>query len=280
MLFRRKEKVRPLKEKDRVITLKARGRGNLQITPWAVISAILTVFSIVYCIAIFCSRAYGSKFFLLWGVMGVFFGILTMLLANRAFMEKVPRKLKIVCSVMAILAVMLFLFVQGMIFRKFDNKALNRADYVIILGAQWKQTGPSAILMYRLDKTLEYLKDSPDTKIIVSGGQGSNEPISEAEGMKRYLVERGIDPDRIILEDKSTSTFENLQFSSEYLDKAQDRVVLVTNNYHVYRAEKIAKKMGFQKVEGLAAKSHWGLLPNNLLREFFAILKDFWVGNI
>ena len=57
-------------------------------------------------------------------------------------------------------------------------------------------------------------------------------------------------------------------------------MVLVTNNYHVFRAEKIAKKMGYEKVEGLAARSHFGMLPNNLLREFLAILKDFWVGNI
>ena len=280
MFGKRKEKVRPLKEKDRVITLKSRGRGNLQITPLVVIFALLTVFCVGYCLAVMFFMAYGTKFFLIWGVLGVFFGILTKLFSSRSFMEKLSKKVKVVFSVLAILALLLFLSVEGMIFLRYSNTALNRADYVIVLGAQWKKSGPSYILQLRLDKTLEYLKDSPDTKIIVSGGQGSNEPISEAEGMKNYLVEKGIEPDRIILENKSTSTYENLLFSSEFLDKSHDRVVIVTNNYHVFRAEKLAQKMGFENVEGLAARSHLGLLPNNLLREFLAILKDFWVGNI
>ena len=280
MFGKRREKVRPLKEKDRVITLKARGRGNLQITPLVVISFILAVFCLCYCAAVFFMMGYGTKFFLVWGVLGVFFGIVTCFLANRAFMEKLSKKVKVLCVVLTIIALCIFGIVEGMIFRKYDSTALNRADYIVILGAQWKSSGPSYILQLRLDKALEYLNDSPETKIIVSGGQGSNEPISEAEGMKEYLVNKGIDPERIILEDKSTSTVENLEFSSKYLDKKQDRVVLVTNNYHVFRAEKIAKKMGYEKVEGLAARSHLGMLPNNLLREFLAILKDFWVGNI
>ena len=83
---------------------------------------------------------------------------------------------------------LLLLILEGMIFGQFGAKAEAGADYVIILGAQWKTTGPSYVLQKRLDKAIEYLNANPETKVIVSGGQGYNEPVSEAEGMKGYLA--------------------------------------------------------------------------------------------
>ena len=82
------------------------------------------------------------------------------------------------------------------------------------------------------------------------------------------------------MEEKSTNTCENLVFSAELLDKEKDRVVLVTNNFHMFRAGKIAGRQGYQHVEGLAAGSYPGMLLNNLLREFFGVVKDFLVGNL
>ena len=114
------------------------------------------------------------------------------------------------------------------------------ADYCIVLGAQWKSNGPSDVLRRRLDAAVEYLVENPETKVIVTGGQGQNEVLAEGVGMAGYLSDAGIENSRILIEDKATNTYENLVFSAEYLDEAKDTVVLVTNNFHVFRAVKIA----------------------------------------
>ena len=116
--------------------------------------------------------------------------------------------------------------------------------------------------------------------MIVSGGQGNNEDMTEAAGMRNYLLDAGIANSRILVEDASTNTYENLIFSSKHVDKEQDRVVIVTSNFHVFRALKIAEKQGYENPEGLAASSVIGMLPNNMLREFVGVLKDYIMGNL
>ena len=168
-------------------------------------------------------------------------------------------------------------------FRKqaaFPSREAPCAEYLIVLGARWKSAGPGEVLRRRLDKAVSYLEQNPDTRVIVSGGQGDNEAISEAEGMRGYLLQAGIEESRILVEDASSNTYENLVFSGELLDRENDKVVIVTNNFHVFRALSIAKKQGYHKAEGLAASSVLGMGPNNLLREFLGVLKDFWVGNL
>ena len=151
---------------------------------------------------------------------------------------------------------------------------------MIILGAQWKTSGPSYVLQKRLDKAIEYLNANPETKVIVSGGQGYNEPISEAEGMQGYLETAGIDPERILVEDASTNTTQNLIFSGELLDKSEDSVVVITNNFHMFRALAIARKQGYAHVEGLSAGTYPVTVPNNLLREAFGVVKDFMANHL
>ena len=97
--------------------------------------------------------------------------------------------------------------------------------------------------------------------------------------MKQYLMEHGIEEDRIFEEDRSVNTTQNLQYSAKYLDLKKDRVVIVTNNFHMYRALKIAEKQGYQ-ASGLAATSVKAMIPNNMLREFFGVVKDFLAGNL
>ena len=93
-------------------------------------------------------------------------------------------------------------------------------------------------------------------------------------------MEKGIAEERILTENKSANTCQNLAYSSQLLDKENDSVVLVTNNFHMYRALSIAKKQGYLQIEGLSAGSYPAMLPNNLLREFFGVIKDFFVGNL
>ena len=167
-----------------------------------------------------------------------------------------------------------------MILSQYNANAESGADYMVVLGAQWKSSGPSEALRRRLDTAAAYLRQNPGTKVVVSGGQGGDESISEAAGMKQYLMNAGIEEERILTEDKSSNTYENLVLSGEYLDRRNDRVVIVTNNFHMFRALKIAQKQGYANVEGLAADSVLGMAPHNLLREFFGVAKDFAVGNL
>ncbi|MDR0841396.1 MAG: YdcF family protein [Christensenellaceae bacterium] len=145
---------------------------------------------------------------------------------------------------------------------------------LIVLGCGVRGERPSLTLRYRLDAALSYLNQSPDTIAIVSGGQGSGESISEAEAMRRYLVRHGIQENRILLEDKSTSTYENFLFSKEILTAhlgESPTVAFVTTGFHVYRAGRVAAMQGIP-AQGIAAKDMWYTAANNYIREGIAVI--------
>lgn len=276
---RRKDHLIPLEKSRKVIYLEKRGRET-SMSVGSVIFAIIAVACLLYCLSIFFFMGYGSRFFLIWGVMAAVFGAMSVILAHKKWLEKIPVWFKMAFVILCLIGMVFFLFVEGLILSGWNAAAGSGADYVIVLGAQWKSNGPSYVLQKRLDKALEYLRENPDTLVIVSGGQGANEPISEAEGMKQYLEERGIEEERILVENTSTSTYENLLYSSKLIDKEGDRVVLVSNNFHMYRAMGIARKQGYKNLEGLSAKSYPGMVPNNLLREFFGVVKECMTGTM
>ena len=149
-------------------------------------------------------------------------------------------------------------------------------DYVIVLGAHVRSTGPSRALVLRLDKAYEYALEYPDTMIIVSGGQGSNEPCTESSAMKQYLLEKGIAEERILEEGLSTNTRENLIFSGELIPDGAS-VGIISNGFHICRALHLAQTLGYENVSGIPARSDPATQPTNLLREFFAVVKDFWL---
>lgn len=153
-------------------------------------------------------------------------------------------------------------------------------DYVVVLGAQVKGEVPSRALHKRLKKVLQYAEENGDTILILSGGQGSGEDITEAECMRRWLVERGIDPKRLILEENSTSTMENLKFSDELTECSGTRTGILSNNFHVYRAVRLAEKLGYEHAEGIAAESDAIMQVHYVVREVFALVKEKLVGNI
>ena len=167
--------------------------------------------------------------------------------------------------------------------RHFRDRAPGGVAWVVVLGAQLLDDGPSVALRMRLDATADYLRDNPGARCVVSGGQGPNEPTTEARGMAAYLVERrGVDPARIVEEPASTSTVENLRFSASLgaFDPTRDRVAVLTSDFHLFRSLRIARRLGYRRVCGIAAPStHW-YLPNNLLRESMSILKDAALGRL
>ena len=150
------------------------------------------------------------------------------------------------------------------------------ADYLIVLGCQVNGTVPSRMLRQRLDAAITYLNTYPDALCIVSGGMGHGEDITEADCMYTYLTNSGIAPDRIIREDQSTSTMENLRFSLEFMET--DSAAIVSNEFHLYRAGLMAQKLGMTAELVPADTELPILLASCSLREIFAVWKFHLLG--
>lgn len=244
-----------------------------------IISLITGSVCVIYFLALAFFGGHGTNFYVIW----LFGGLMLLLLGIsmiRNWTLKFPKRIRKAFCIFISLLLILFLFVEGLILNGFRQHTEEELDYLIVLGAWVKPTGPSWVLKMRLDTAYEYLIDHENTIVIVSGGQGSNEITSEAQGMCDYLVSKGIDESRIIKEDVSTNTNENIGNSSVFLNKEKDRVGIVTSDFHVFRAVQIAKKEGITHVYGIAAPSYPAQLPNNMLREFFGVAKDFVFGNM
>lgn len=155
------------------------------------------------------------------------------------------------------------------------DKAVGDEDAVIVLGCKVNENGVSNSLKARLDTTLEYHSINPKAKIIVTGGQGSNEPMSEAEAMKRYLVEKGVSEELIYKEDKSTSTNENFENSKKILEKMFDddyTACIITNSFHAYRSRCLAKLNGMS-LTTYNAPTPYISMPVDYCREVLAVIK-------
>jgi uncharacterized SAM-binding protein YcdF (DUF218 family) len=154
---------------------------------------------------------------------------------------------------------------------------------MVILGCQVKSWGPSELLQDRLDTALSYLETHPDMTIVVSGGQGADEPTSEAQAMYDYLTENGVDGEQILLEDTSRNTWQNLTYTLALL-KEQDegekagQVLVVSSGFHLSRVRMLFDRAweGTYTLSTLAApESH---LPSRLamyVREPLALVKSF-----
>ena len=215
----------------------------------------------------------GAHFFIVWSMLGVGF-VLTGIAFKIGLFKKLPSWINVILAVGVGLIITLIAVLLIIIVRYSENKPEPGLDYIIVLGAQVKPDGPSVALRYRLEAAEEYLKKNPETKCIVSGGKGSNEVVSEAECMKQYLLSAGIDSARIITEDKSTTTVENIQNSKPLLFEGA-KVGVVTNDFHLYRAVFICKDQGLDDVYPIAAVSEPFYGPNNYFRESLAFIKDF-----
>lgn len=241
----------------------------------------LGVISILYFIEYFLFVGLNHWFLLFW----LFFGIF--LIAWGFFHESIRKKgmaslifaekLFAVACAFGLLTVCITL---GIIIKAGAEKAEKGADYLIILGAHVYGERMSSNLRYRVEIGKEYLEENPGTKVILSGGQGLGEDITEAEAMRRYLVKNGISEERIMLEDQSVNTDENIKFSREIMKDQNAFVVIATNRFHLYRAEGIAKKQGLKNVQGIGQYVRWDTVPNCYLREVLAVWKYKLCGQI
>ena len=161
--------------------------------------------------------------------------------------------------------------------RSVKRKIPYNKDYMIILGCKIKKDGSLPnLLKGRVDRALEFRnkqleETGKDLIFVPSGGKGNDEVISEAEAMKNYLIEQGIDEKKIILEDKSTNTYENIKFSKKLIKNKNANIGFSTTNYHVFRAGLLAREQGYN-LEGIGSKTKSYFWINAFIREFIGTL--------
>ncbi len=191
------------------------------------------------------------------------------------YLEKVNPVLRKIVYWGFLFFLVIFVIVEGCIILGsiYTPKPAKQPEYVIVLGAGIKEDGsPTLSLRNRLERSITYAAEHPDATIIVSGGQGSNEPMPEAQAMARFLKDRGVAPERILLEDKSTSTMENFQYSKALIGE-QREIAFITNDFHIFRSCILARRNGFTAY-GYGTATPGIVLINCYLREFFAVIKS------
>ena len=233
---------------------------------------ILGIFCILYymVIRVYTGRK-DSTFLPFWIFMGIF------CLACHVILINCPVEIRRLLQGLLLLCFLMFLAGEVRILWAAGKQPDKDLEVLIVLGAQVRGIRVTNSLKHRLDRACAYLKEHPKTVAILSGGQGRGEDISEASAMNDYLLECGIEQARLLMEDKSTTTWENLKFSfglygADFLnsDLHEKKVGIVTNDFHVCRALMMAKKQGYKKVQGVPASSNPVLFLNYLVREFFA----------
>ncbi|WP_199203618.1 YdcF family protein [Sporosarcina sp. P34] len=152
-------------------------------------------------------------------------------------------------------------------------KANGKYEYAIILGAKVNGEVPSLSLRYRLESAVEYATQFPHVQLVLAGGQGKDEDISEAEAMYRFLQQHGIAKERLVMEDQSTSTSENLQFSQNIIPEVAG-VTIISSDYHLARARFLARQIGWES-DVVAAKTPESIKAKVLIRERLALLKTW-----
>lgn len=165
----------------------------------------------------------------------------------------------------------LALVISCFMLKEINDKPIGDST-MVVLGCQVKESGASLMLRKRLDTAFEYLTEHKDMKVIVSGGQGADEPMSEAECMFDYLIAKGISPERIYIEDKSVNTAENIELSKKIIEENGlfPDITIVTDGYHQLRADMFAKEQGM-RAYNIPAPTSWYLVPTYWVREWFGI---------
>lgn len=234
---------------------------------------IAGVACVVYYFVISLYSRFGLSFSWIWPALGAI--LIAVGLLARA---PLPQWLRwawraLLAAGLALLIALECLVVSGM-----SATAPPGMDYLIVLGARVYDDGPSPALTRRLNAVMACLGDHPDAVIIASGGQGRNEPMSEAQCIFDELVKRGVAPARIRLEEASTDTFENIANCRAMIGDDGAAIALVTNNYHVWRSLRIARKVGLTNVYGIASEYTGPTLFHYMVREAIAIVEHYVKG--
>ena len=213
--------------------------------------------------------------------MGFIFALITAYYG--IFFKQVNRFFKFFSSflvgkliILLLITVLLFMFCFAFIVTINILLKLNRQTKeettLVVLGCRVRKDGASTMLKTRLTATYKYLTENKKTKCILSGGKGVDEPCAESEYMYNYLTEKGIDKDRLYIENLSTTTEENLLFSKNIIENNNliNKITIITNGFHQYRAYRFAKELGFESYS-YSAKTPLIVLPTYYIREICGV---------
>lgn len=192
-----------------------------------------------------------------------------------------PKKLRKIICILLSLCLIYFIIIEIPIVSHSDDDC-GEVDYIIVLGAAVHGDTPSLSLVERVRAARDYLIAHPLTVAIVSGGQGDGENISEAQAMFDWLCDNGIAAERIIKEDKATSTYENLKFSFDIIRSRGDdpaaSTAIVTSEYHIYRAQLIGNTLGVELQAVSARTTYPSVRLNYFIREAFGVTYQLIFG--
>lgn len=185
-------------------------------------------------------------------------------------------------TIIKILMILILIFLLSSIYigfsiYSFANNDVKKSDGIIVLGCRVREETPSVSLERRMKTALDLYNKGYGKKIILSGGQGEGEDISEAEAMRRYFVSKGVTEKDLILEDKSTTTYENFEFSKKLMDEKNIKsIIVVSNGYHLKRASIIAEKFNVDATyKGFVLKDYPMVELQGFIREILATYKSF-----
>ena len=250
-----------------------------RISLWHVSVVLLAVLAFIF---FFCLTGYKMLAAVCLGVIG----LLVFYRGAGQLRKKYPKSVKAVVRIVtAILCIGLLVFgiTEAIIIHASLGAQEAAADYLLVLGAKVSRNGrPSLALKNRIDAAYDYLTVHPDAIAILSGSQGPDEPVTEAKCMFDQLTTMGIDPARLWLEDKSTSTWENLKFTLALIEEKTgakpDTIALLSNEFHLYRAGLFAKRFGLEAL-GVPAKTTLPVLKiNYFIREAIAVWHYYLIG--
>lgn len=229
----------------------------------------------------FMIRGYSFTALVCLGIIGVILFYTLMPLVGRVF-PQFARVTTIVFTVLLLCGLALFSFTEYHIIQASFGTPEAEAEYLVVLGAKVRDDGPSVSLWDRINAAADYLKAHEDAIAIVSGGQGEDEPITEAQCMHDELVKLGIDESRIWMEDKATSTDENMRFSLDLIEEKTgtrpEKLAILSSEYHLYRSSLMAKKLGIEFVGVPAKTSRLSQLVNHAMREVAGVWHFYIFG--
>ena len=221
------------------------GKSNLIYKAFMIIGIILVLYYLVLKL-MFGFIAFSSMFCML-GIVLIIYSFIELKFQINIW-GKIPKIIRNIVTILFTIGLVLFISVEGLIIYNGHHVDKEKPDYLMVLGAGLRGTKISTSLLYRLETALDFHELYPDVKIIVSGGQGEGEKISEASAMRNFLVDNGVDSSQIIMEDKSTDTYENFLYTKKILDEESEvkdpTVTVISNNFHMFRAKFLAKEVG------------------------------------
>ena len=190
------------------------------------------------------------------------------------------RAVRIALLAVTAASLVFFAVLEGVIIAGSRTELKGDPQVVVVLGAQVKQSGPAALLRDRLDIATEYLKEHPELPVVVSGGQGRDEPTTEALAMRDYLAARGIEEERIWMEDESHNTSENLLNTRALLagkgyDMENTHLLVVSNGFHLTRVRMLAERYGLEISTLAAPATDLPAKVSSYVRELPAVVKSF-----